>query len=382
MNDTSDTTHTSGSDLTAVYQALNRTQLVIEFEMDGTVITANPNFVETFGYGLDEIRGQHHRMLCEPGYAESPEYQQFWTRLGRGEVNSGEFKRFGKNHKAIWIQAAYSPIFNASGEPFKVVKFATDITESKQRNAEYESKVAAISKSQAVIEFNLDGTVITANDNFLTTFGYSIEEVRGQHHQMFCEPSYARSTEYTEFWARLARGEFISEEFKRLSKEGDDIWLQATYNPILDMNGQPFKVVKFASDITDEVHRRSVALLEMATPVTKIWDGVLFVPLVGFIDSARAQSLMTRTLSGIADAQARVLMLDISGVAVMDTAVANHLIKVAKAAVLMGCQTIISGISPAIAETIVALGIDVGSINTKATIEAALKDAITKSAAE
>nr|MDJ0865945.1 STAS domain-containing protein [Myxococcota bacterium] len=185
-----------------------------------------------------------------------------------------------------------------------------------------------------------------------------------------------------EFWQRLGRGEYDTGEFKRLAKDGREVWLQASYNPIFDMNGRPFKVVKFAADITREVERRSLALLEMSTPAAKIWDGVLFMPIVGIVDSRRSTDIMDKALSKIADIQAHTLMLDVSGVAIVDTAVANHLIKVAKAAVLMGCSTIISGISPAIAQTIAELGIDLGSIRTSSNIETALQQAIGSDARE
>ena len=358
--------------------AIDRVQAVIEFELDGTVITANENFLDTFGYDLDEVVGKHHRMFCEPSYAASPEYTEFWQQLARGEYAAAEFKRLGKGGEAIWLQASYNPILDASDRPFKVVKFAMDVTAVKIQTAEYEGKVKAIDRVQAVIEFELDGTVITANENFLGIFGYELDDVVGKHHRIFCEPGYAESPDYTQFWQKLGRGGFEAGEFKRIGKDGADIWLQASYNPILDIEGKPLKVVKFASDITIEIEKRSLALLEMSTPVTKIWDGVLFAPIVGIVDSKRSVDIMNKALSSIADTRARTLMLDIGGVAVVDTAVANHLIKIAKAAVLMGCKTIISGISPSIAQTIAELGIDLGAIQTTSTIETALRDSITR----
>ena len=368
-------------DLLAIYQALDRAQAIIEFDLDGTVVSANENFLSIFGYELDEIVGKHHRMFCDPDYVASGAYDEFWQKLGRGEYHAAEFKRLAKGGKEIWLQASYNPVFDKDGNPVRVMEFATDVTASKLQIAEFEGKVRAIEKAQAVIEFELDGTVITANKNFLDIFGYSLEEVVGKHHRMFCDAGYAESPEYAQFWQKLGRGEYDADEFKRISKDGAEIWLQASYNPIFDMDGKPLKVVKFASDITAEVQKRSIALLEMSTPVTKIWDGVLFAPIVGIIDSKRSVDIMNKALSSISDTRAKTLLLDIGGVAVVDTAVANHLIKIAKAAVLMGCNTIISGISPAIAQTIVELGIDLGSIQTTSTIESALRDSITRPAA-
>jgi methyl-accepting chemotaxis protein len=366
------------SDLLSIYQALDRVQAIIEFNLDRTVVSANENFLNIFGYELDEIVGKHHRMFCDPAYVETDAYDEFWEKLGRGEYHAAEFKRIAKGGREVWLQASYNPVFDKDGNPVRVMKFATDVTASKLQIAEFEGKIRAIERAQAVIEFELDGTVITANENFLDIFGYSLDEIVGKHHRIFCDPGYAESPEYTQFWQKLGRGEYDAGEFKRISKDGAEIWLQASYNPIFDMDGRPLKVVKFASDITAEVQKRSIALLEMSTPVTKIWDGVLFAPIVGIIDSKRSVDIMNKALSSIADTRAKTLLLDIGGVAIVDTAVANHLIKIAKAAVLMGCNTIISGISPAIAQTIVELGIDLGSIQTTSTIESALRDSITR----
>ena len=368
----------SAGDLQAIYEALDRIQAIIEFDLDGTVVSANENFLRIFDYDLSEVIGQHHRMFCDPTYAESDAYAQFWQRLSRGECHADEFKRLAKDGREVWLQASYNPVFDADGKPIRVIKFATDVTAAKLEKAEVEGKMRAIDRAQAVIEFELDGTVITANENFLSIFGYSLDEVEGQHHRIFCDPGYAESPEYARFWQKLARGEYSADEFKRITKDGAEVWLQASYNPIFDIDGRPLKVVKFASDITMEMQRRSLALLEMSTPVTKIWDGVLFAPIVGIVDSKRSLDIMNKALSSIADTRASTLLLDIGGVAIVDTAVANHLIKIAKAAVLMGCKTIISGISPSIAQTIAELGIDLGSIQTTSTIEAALRDAITR----
>lgn len=363
--------------LQPIYEALNRVQAIIEFKLDGTVVSANDNFLELFGYELDEVVGQHHRLFCEPEYAASPEYKDFWEMLGRGELHCAEFKRLGKSGQEIWLRASYNPVFDKQGEATKVVKFATDVTADKRHNAEMQGMLEAIDRSQAVIEFNLDGTVISANENFLNIFGYSLDEIVGRHHRMFCGQAFCESPEYQAFWGRLGRGDFESGEFKRISKDGVEVWLQASYNPIFDEEGRLLKVVKFASDITAEVQNRSLAMLEMSTPVAKIWDGVLFAPVVGIVDSRRSRDIMDKALTSIVDNRAHTLMLDIAGVGVVDTAVANHLIKIAQAAVLMGCKTIVSGISPAIAQTITELGIDLGSVHTTSTIEAALREAVT-----
>jgi methyl-accepting chemotaxis protein len=233
-------------------EAISKAQAVIEFNLDGTIIDANSNFLSTVGYGLDEIKGQHHRMFCEADYASSPAYAAFWQNLNNGTFDSGEYKRIGKGGKEVWIQASYNPIMNDDGVPIKVVKFATDITAQKLQNANYQGQIDAIGKSQAVIEFNMDGTIIWANENFLSTVGYSLNEIKGQHHRMFCEAGYTSSHDYTAFWQSLNNGTFDSGEYKRIGKGGKEVWIQASYNPILDLNDKPFKVVKYASDISDQ----------------------------------------------------------------------------------------------------------------------------------
>lgn len=236
-----------------VLAALDRSQAVIEFKPDGTILNANENFLAVTGYDLDDIQGQKHRLFVEEDYGKSQEYKEFWKELASGETKSGEFNRFGKNGDEIWIQATYNPIFDDNGDVFKVVKFASDITEEKQRTAEQDGKMAAISRAQAVIEFQLDGTILTANENFLATVGYSLEEIRGQHHRMFCEHDYAQSPDYSAFWAQLAAGELSTGNYKRIGKGGKEIWINASYNPVFDAHGQPYKVVKFATDITRNV---------------------------------------------------------------------------------------------------------------------------------
>jgi methyl-accepting chemotaxis protein len=243
----------STQDLQSKVDALSRSQAVVEFRLDGTVVHANENFCNALGYRLDEIKGQHHSMFVEASYRQSPEYREFWQRLGRGEFNAGQYKRIGKGGREIWIQASYNPILDAKGKPCKVVKLATDITEQKTVAADYEGQINAISKSQAVIEFKLDGTIVHANENFLKTLGYALDEVKGRHHSMFVEPSYRQSPEYRAFWDKLGLGEYEAGQYKRIGKNNKEVWIQASYNPILDASGKPFKVVKYATDISARV---------------------------------------------------------------------------------------------------------------------------------
>ncbi len=253
------------ADFASQIAAIGKSQAVIEFNMDGTIIQANDNFLNTVGYSLEEIQGKHHRMFVEPGYAQSPEYARFWEKLNTGEYEAARYKRIGKGGKEVWIEATYNPISDINGKFFKVVKYATDVTESMNREANHSAQIDAISKSQAVIEFNMDGTIIQANDNFLNTVGYSLDEVQGKHHRMFVESEYAQSPEYARFWEKFNAGEYEAARYKRLGKGGQEIWIQASYNPIFDLNGKPFKVIKYATDVTAEVEKeREVARLKSA----------------------------------------------------------------------------------------------------------------------
>jgi methyl-accepting chemotaxis protein len=241
------------ADLLGQVSAIKKSQAVIEFKPDGTIITANENFLQAMGYTLAEIQGRHHGMFVEPAYKASSEYKAFWEKLGRGEYQAGQYKRLGKGGKEVWIEASYNPILDLNGRPFKVVKYATDVTRQKMEFADLLGQVNAIKKSQAVIEFKLDGTIITANENFLKAMGYALAEIQGKHHSMFVEPVYGASAEYRAFWEKLNRGEYQAAQYKRLGKGGKEIWIEASYNPILDLNGKPYKVVKYATDITHQI---------------------------------------------------------------------------------------------------------------------------------
>ena len=237
----------------AVLKALGQSFAIIEFKPDGTILTANELFCATMGYSLDEVRGKHHSMFADPAFAASAEYRAFWQSLGDGKHHSGEYKRFGKGGREVWIQASYTPVKNGSGRVVKVVKLALDITAAKLKATEDAGKLDALSRAEAVIEFTVDGKILDANDNFLKTVGYAKDEIVGRHHSLFVLPAYAASPDYVEFWAKLRRGEYVASEFQRQGKGNREIWLQASYNPILDADGKVLKVVKFATDVTARV---------------------------------------------------------------------------------------------------------------------------------
>ncbi|ENE1251648.1 methyl-accepting chemotaxis protein [Stenotrophomonas maltophilia] len=289
---------TDRAELEAQVAALHRVQAVIEFALDGTILQANDNFLHAVGYRLEDIQGKHHSMFVDPEQARSAEYRDFWARLGRGEYDAGQYRRFGKGQREIWIQASYNPVLDRQGRPYKVVKFATDITAQKLQAADSAGQLAAIGKSQAVIEFSMDGRILSANENFLEVTGYGLDEVRGQHHSLFVEPGHRSSDEYRRFWEKLGRGEYDAGQYRRLGKGGREVWIQASYNPILDLNGKPFKVVKYATDITAQVHEnqamqravaqtrevvaaakqgdltRRVAMADKQGPIADLCDGV------------------------------------------------------------------------------------------------------------
>src|SRR3954469_20635571 len=233
--------------------AVGRAQAVVEFKLDGTIVTANENFCKVLGYSLPEIEGKHHSMFIAEAERNGTAYRELWAKLNRGEYQAGEFKRIGKGGKEVWILASYNPLLDENGKPFGVAKFATDVTAEKLKNADLAGQIAAIEKAQAVIEFNMDGTIVAANENFLGALGYSLAEIKGKHHSMFVEASERDGNGYREFWAALGRGQYQAAEYKRIGKGGREVYIQASYNPILDLNGKPFKVVKYATDTTRQV---------------------------------------------------------------------------------------------------------------------------------
>ena len=276
-----------GDDARAVVDAVSRSQAMIEFAADGTILAANGNFLAALGYGLGEIVGQHHRLFVTPAYAASEEYRQFWQALAKGEFQAAEYLRIGKGGREVWIQASYNPIMGADGKLAKVVKFATDITEQKAKAADWEGQLAAISRSQAVIEFTPTGTNLKANDNFCAALGYRPDEIVGRHHELFVQREMVQSAEYREFWARLGSGEYQAAEYLRIGKGGREVWIQATYNPIFDHAGRVVKVVKYATDVTP----RKRAVDQIGKSLARLADGDLTAsietPFPGDLDDVR-----------------------------------------------------------------------------------------------
>ncbi|MES1183602.1 MAG: methyl-accepting chemotaxis protein [Myxococcales bacterium] len=299
------------ADASGQLAAIGKSQAVIEFNLDGTVITANQNFLNALGYRLEEIQGKHHSMFVDPVYARSDDYRQFWVRLGEGRFDAGEYKRIGRGGAEVWIQASYNPILDLGGKPFKVVKYATEITAQKLQAADAAGQLAAISKSQAVIEFNLDGTVLSANDNFLNALGYRLEDIQGKHHSMFVEPAFARSDEYRQFWLNLGQGRFCAGEYLRIGRGGKEVWIQASYNPILDLNGKPFKVVKYATDISvqKKAQHETERLVKEAQRVTEaLAEGDLTHRMMGDFEGSFAvfRDQMNKTIETLRDTVLRM----------------------------------------------------------------------------
>jgi methyl-accepting chemotaxis protein len=263
--------------LEAELAALSRSQAMIEFTLDGIILSANENFLHTMGYTAKEVVGRHHSIFMPEAERHSTEYRKFWADLAAGEFISASFQRIAKDGTPVWLNASYNPIFDRAGKPVKVVKYATDITAARLASAERTRQLEAIGRSQAVIEFALDGTILTANENFLRVMGYRLPDILGQHHRIFVTKSDRESEAYLAFWKALGQGEFRSGEFRRVGRKGRDVWLQATYTPILDLSGKPFKVIKFATDVTAQVLGRqqfNTLIQEVATAAQQLSDSI------------------------------------------------------------------------------------------------------------
>jgi methyl-accepting chemotaxis protein len=273
---------TASSDQGAILDALDRSLAIIEFSKDGQILRANANFCAAMGYSQAELKGRHHSLFVDPDYARSSEYAAFWAKLRRGEYDASEYCRLAKSGEEVWIQASYNPVVNRKGAVEKVVKVAQVITEAKRKAAEAESRMVALDRVQAVIEFTPAGEVITANDNFLKVLGYRLDEIKGRHHRLFVDAAYAQSPEYAAFWRKLNAGEFVADEFERRAKDGSSVWIQASYNPIFDASGRVAKVVKFATDVTGRV--RSVE--QIAEGLAQLADNRLTHRITATVDPA------------------------------------------------------------------------------------------------
>ncbi len=239
----------------SLLEAINRSMASIEFDLNGVVLKANDNFFKTMRYRPEQVIGKEHRLFCTPEYARSPEYAQLWSRLRNGEFVSSTFQRIAGDGSTVWLEASYNPVKDSDGKVIRVVKYAMDVTARLQAESETRNKLQAIDRAMAVIEFDLDGTIIAANDNLLRLLGYSRQELLGKNHKMLCPPELANSAEYQDFWRRLNKGEFFSDQFKRVGKQGQTLWLEASYNPVYDANGKLWKVAKFASDVTARIEK-------------------------------------------------------------------------------------------------------------------------------
>lgn len=236
-----------------VLKAVNRSMASIEFNLDGMVITANDNFLRLVGYSLDEVRGKHHSIFCEQKFVDSQDYKKFWENLANGKFQQGIFKRYSKTGKELWLEASYNPILARDGKPYRIIKFAADTTQNIILKNDLENTLKAVNRSMASIEFNIDGMVLNANDNFLKLTGYGLDEIKGKHHSIFCEQDFVNSSGYSRFWEKLRAGNFQSGEFVRVAKNGKNIYLNANYNPVLSTDGKVYKIIKFASDITPQI---------------------------------------------------------------------------------------------------------------------------------
>jgi methyl-accepting chemotaxis protein len=291
--------HSSSSrDAHATLLALDKSQAMIRFTPEGKVLGANELFLSAMGYTLAEIVGQHHSMFLDESYRTSPAYTQFWAALGRGEHQTAAFKRIGKGGREVWLQASYNPVLGRGGRTRQVLKIATDITKAKLEAADHEGQIAAIDKSQAVIAFAMDGTVLTANAKFLAALGYRLDEIQGRHHSIFVDPAERDGAAYRTFWEGLRRGEYQAAEYKRLGKNGRVVWIQASYNPILDPNGRPFKVVKFATDVTAQVQER-LRRAEVGKEVDKGLDDIARAIATATAQAAGAASASVQTSSNV-----------------------------------------------------------------------------------
>jgi PAS domain S-box-containing protein len=240
-------------------EAINRSNGVIEFDLNGYIIKVNDLFLSVVGYLPNErtkVIGKHHSIFIETEYAKSSEYKKFWESLRNGEYIGGEFPRVNREGALIYLQATYNPVFDENGKPYKVIKYASDVTHIKKQEQELKNRLNAINSSNAVIEFDLNGIILDANEKFQSIMGFPLEKIVGKHHKVFITEKFENSKEYFELWNSLRNGEFISGQFERIKSDGTAVWLQATYSPIFDIEGKPYKIMKIATDVTKVVEQK------------------------------------------------------------------------------------------------------------------------------
>jgi PAS domain S-box-containing protein len=240
-------------------EAINRSNGVIEFDLNGYIIKVNDLFLSVVGYLPNErtkLIGKHHSIFIDSEYAKSSEYKKFWESLRNGEYIGGEFPRINREGALIYLQATYNPVFDENDKPYKVIKYASDVTHIKKQEQELKNRLNAINSSNAVIEFDLNGIILDANEKFQSVMGFSLETIVGKHHKVFVTEKFENSKEYLELWNSLRNGEFISGQFERIRSDGTAVWLQATYSPIFDIEGKPYKIMKIATDVTKVVEQK------------------------------------------------------------------------------------------------------------------------------
>ncbi|MBE1301000.1 MAG: PAS domain S-box protein [Alteromonadaceae bacterium] len=251
--------------------ACDKALCMIEFDLNGIVTKANDNGINLINYAREDVVGKSWQALIDPLGLNGFEQDKLWGKLCAGDFDTGEYRLLSSDRKTVWVQGTWNPIKDLNGHPYKIILYCNDISEQAIEKQNSKGYFDAINRAQATIEFELDGTIKSANDLFLQTTGYELTEIVGQHHSMFVTEEYGQSEQYQSFWEQLRAGEFVQGEFQRVNKSGQDIWISATYNPIFNEDGKVVKVVKFASDITSRVN----AVLAVKKHLTRLAEGDL-----------------------------------------------------------------------------------------------------------
>lgn len=272
-----------------VKSSLDSEMLVLQLDPQGRIEMVNGNFESEMLYRAEQLLGRNIEDIV-PAHVKSLDfYQRMKSAITRGEHLNGAFRLLRGNGQEAWLRSILQPVKNSEGRIKYFTLHSSDLTRTIETSREHESLIKALMRSTAVIEFGLDGTILTANDRFLATVGYRLEQIRGKHHRMFCEPEEANSAGYQAFWDKLRRGEYVAERFKRIDAHGRVIWLEASYNPIFDAHDVLYKVVKFATVITDQVNQEQ-AVAEAA-------DVAYNTSLGTDVSAQKATDVVTQTVS-------------------------------------------------------------------------------------